>query len=92
MRVNKLDIYRDGGTIKVDTDEGVFYIDRRLNFNGDINTIGDIFDDYPKTGNLVPNGNEIKRKIYDALEGYEDGFYKENHVEGIRTFIKLNQQ
>ena len=83
MRINKLDTYKDGGTIKVDTDEGIFYIDRRM---GD--TDGLVYDDYPSRGNIIPNGNEIKRKIYDALEGYEDGFYKENNVEGIRRFIK----
>ena len=88
MKINKLDTYRDGGTIKVETNEGTFYIDRRLNPKGDIDTIGEVFDDYPNRGNLIPKTNEIKIKIYDALEGYEDGFYKENHIEGIRTFIK----
>ncbi len=87
MRINKLDTALDGGTIKVDTDEGIFYIDRRM---GD--TDGLVYDDYPSRGNIIPNGNEIKRKIYDALEGYEDGVYKENHVEGIRTFIKPKQR
>jgi hypothetical protein len=91
MKVNRLETYRDGGTIKVDTDEGVFYIDRRLPRNKDIDTIGKVFDDYPERGNLVANGNEIKIKIYDALEGYEDGFYKENHVDAIRTFINIHR-
>lgn len=27
MIIHKLETYRDGGTIKVDTDKGVFYID-----------------------------------------------------------------
>jgi hypothetical protein len=92
MKITKLDIYKDGGTIKVETNEGTFYIDRRLNNKGDIDTIGEVFDDYPNQGNLIPNVNEIKIKIYDALEGYEDEFYKENHIDAIRTFIKPKQR
>ena len=87
MRINRLNTYRDGGTIKVETNKGIFYIYRR---RGD--TDGLVYDDYPSRGNIIPNGDEIKMEIYYALEGYEDGFYKENHVEGIRTFIKPKQR
>jgi hypothetical protein len=90
MKIINLDVYRDGGTIKVETDKGDFYIDRRLNFNNDIETIGEVFDDYPKRGNLIPNSNELKKEIYEALKDYDDGFYEEEHVEALRTFIKEN--
>lgn len=30
MIINNIDVYRDGGTVKVETNEGIFYIDRRI--------------------------------------------------------------
>jgi hypothetical protein len=86
MIINNIDVYRDGGTIKVETNEGTFYIDRRIRTE----TKANVYDDYPKSGNIIDNGEEIKQRLYDSLESYEHPFYK--NIEGIREFIKPKQR
>jgi hypothetical protein len=97
MIINKLETYRDGGTIKVDTDKGVFYIDRRLSWpwrlssNNKVYTTGKVYDDYPSRGNRLSNGNEIKKEIYLALENYTDDFYQKTNIDAIRSFLIKNK-
>ena len=86
MIINNIDVYRDGGTVKVETNEGIFYIDRRIRTE----TKGGVYDDYPNKGNIIDNGEEIKQRLYNSMEGYEHPFYK--NIEGIREFIKPKQR
>ena len=86
MRINNIDMYLDGGTIKIDTTEGIFYIDRRI----DTETKEVVYNDYPKTGEVMDNSDEIKQKIYDAMEGYTHTFYK--NMDSIRESIKPKQR
>jgi hypothetical protein len=52
MVVRSIDIYKDGGTFLVETDQGNFYIDRR--FGTDLVPVnpskGFVFKDYPERG------------------------------------------
>ena len=91
MIIHKLETYRDGGTIKVDTDKGVFYIDRRIFTNNKVYTTGKVYDDYPGRGNRLLNGNEIKKEIYLALENYTDDFYQKVNIDAIRSFLNQNK-
>ena len=86
MIINNIDVYKDGGTVKVETNEGTFYIDRRIGTE----TRANVYDDYPNRGNRRENGEEIKQRLYDSLEGYEHPFYK--NIDSIREFIKPKQR
>lgn len=68
MKILRIDSYIDGGTIEITTDEGVYCIDNRL-FS---NLKGKIFFNYPKDDNrnIVPNQNEIKAELINALAEY----------------------
>lgn len=86
MKINNIGACLDGGTVKVETNEGTFYIDRRIGTE----TKGNVYDDYPDRGNIMDNGEEIKQRLYNSLEGYEHPFYK--NIESIREFIKPKQR
>ena len=86
MTINNIDVYRDGGTVKVETNEGTFYVDRRIGTE----TKANVYNDYPNRGNIMDNGEEIKQRLYNSMEGYEHPFYK--NIESIRDFIKPKQR
>ena len=54
--------YKDGGTLKIEISEGVFYIDRRISTK----TPNQIYDDYPDKGNIIEDIhiiNKIKSEL-----------------------------
>lgn len=68
MKILKIDGYKDGGTIEITTDNKVFCIDNRICSE----TKGIIFENYPRgnDSNIVPNQEEIKSEIKNALSEY----------------------
>lgn len=68
MEVIKIDGYLDGGTIKIVTNEEIYYIDSRIGTT----TKGSIFFNYPKddNSNIVEEQDEVKSKLKNALEKY----------------------
>ena len=50
MKISNINFYKDGGTVVIVTDEGDFYVDRRVGTT----TENKVFDSYPDTGNEVP--------------------------------------
>jgi hypothetical protein len=47
MEIKKFEMYRDGGTIELTTDKGIFCFDNRIRSN----TKGRLYDGYPKKDN-----------------------------------------
>jgi hypothetical protein len=75
MNILKMDMYKDGGTIEIKTDEGEFCIDDRL-FS---DYKGKIFKGYPQNDNknLILNQEKIKYDLLVALKNYNEdkGFF-----------------
>jgi hypothetical protein len=66
--------YRDGGTVEIQTIDGEYYIDFRLNTM----TYGSFYDRYPKNGvQPITLSDEIIEKILEGLELFESEFYGE---------------
>jgi hypothetical protein len=88
MKVLNFQQYRDGGTTMIETDQGTFAFDRRLQTK----TEGFIFEGYPKedNSNIIKNSGELEKEIIEALKNYEDieGFYQES----IKFFLEERQQ
>jgi hypothetical protein len=65
MRLIKINGYLDGGTIILETDEGTFYIDRRIGTK----TPEQLYDKYPdKPDAEIIRNDIIKSKLVNALE------------------------
>lgn len=62
MTVKRVDIYKDGGTFLVETDEGTFYIDRRI--GNPLNPHkGFVFNGYPERGTIVSTATALELKV-----------------------------
>ena len=81
MVVKKIDVYKDGGTVLIATDGGVFYIDNRL----DSKTKKELFFVYPDKGDpiLEPKRSELRIKLTEAMNNYKDRFYSNEHIQAI---------
>jgi hypothetical protein len=68
MKIIKIDGYKDGGTIKIDTTKGVYCIDCRIRTS----TKGSIYCNYPEkdNSNIAPNQDELKVELIDTLAKY----------------------
>ena len=70
MEITKIDVYLDGGTIKIIATDEIYCIDSRIKTK----TKGSIFFGYPKhdNSNIVPNQDNIKTEMKTALEKYTE--------------------
>jgi hypothetical protein len=82
MKVLKFDVYRDGGTIEITTNEGVFCVDGRINTK----TRDAFYFGYPNDddSNVITNSRNLELEIIEALKSYEDIFFD----EAIKLFIE----
>jgi hypothetical protein len=80
MKINDYKMYKDGGSIEVDTNRGTYCFDYRINSA----TKGRLFRGYPKDdmSNLIDDSREIEIELWGELKKY-DGFEndKENDKE-----------
>ena len=74
MEIKKFEIFLDGGTIKITTDEGIFCFDHRIRTT----TEGRLYDGMPKddNSNLIENSDELEGKIIESLKFFRDDFYQ----------------
>lgn len=70
MKIFNLEFYFDGGTAEVDTDEGKFFVDRRLSSESCA-----ISSKYPGEGEPLPAQRALAHQLMGALVEY-DGEYK----------------
>lgn len=67
MRVTSLGMIRDGGTIEVSTDFGVFFVDRRIGSQ----TEGTVYAAYPRDATVPPvTDSKVLRQVTMALAQY----------------------
>ena len=66
MKITKFSVYKDGGTIEITTDKGIFCFDDRL-FS---KTSGRLYNGYPKDddSNLIEDSSELEQEIIKALK------------------------
>jgi hypothetical protein len=82
IEIKGFDMYRDGGTIKITTNEGIFCFDGRLGST----TKGRLYYGYPMDddmrqiagalGKLIENSEELEYKIIKSLKSYKNDFYQ----------------
>jgi hypothetical protein len=86
MEIKKFEMYRDGGTIELTTDKGIFCFDKRIRSN----TKGRLYDGYPKkdNSNLIENSDELEQELIDSLKSFKSDFYQSS----IDYFIKSKQK
>ena len=67
-------MYRDGGTIEIETDKGIYCYDNRIMTK----TKGCLYENYPKddNSNLISNSHELEKEIIEALKNYKNDFYR----------------
>lgn len=82
MKILKFKMYKDGGTVEISTNKGIFCFDNRM-FN---KTKGMIYDGYPKgdNSNLIENSEKLKMELIEKLENYKN----ESYQSSIDHFIK----
>ena len=86
MEINNFKIYKDGGTIELTTDKGIFCFDERIRSN----TKGRLYDGYPKrdNSNLIENSDDLEQELIDSLKSFKSDFYQSS----IDYFIKSKQK
>lgn len=85
MEIKKFEMYRDGGTIELTTDKGIFCFDERIGSN----TKGRLYEGYPKrdNSNIIENSYELEEELIDSLKTFKSDFYQSS----IDYFIKKNK-
>jgi len=86
MEIKKFEMYRDGGTIELTTDKGIFCFDKRIRSN----TKGRLYEGYPKrdNSNLIENSDDLEQELIDSLKSFKSDFYQSS----IDYFIKSKQK
>jgi len=74
IEIKSFDMYRDGGTIRISTNEGIFCFDDRQMST----TKGRLYYGYPKPddSNLIENSEELEYKIIKSLKSYKNKLYQ----------------
>lgn len=89
MNIVSIDSYRDGGTVRIITDEGDYCIDNRMLSK----TTGKVFiGSYPEddNSNLDNFQDEIKMAIIDSLKNYQTYDNKSWSKWNLRILELLN--
>jgi len=83
MKVLDYNVYKDGGTVVITTNEGVYSYDNRIHST----TRGKLYEGYPKgnDSNIINESIEIEKKILDALKEYKNSFYEASITDLIKN-------
>ena len=86
MEIKKFEMFLDGGTIKITTDEGIFCFDERIGSN----TKGRLYQGYPKddNSNLIETSEDLETELIGCLKLYKNDFYQSS----IDYFINSKQK
>ena len=70
MRIIEVNSYRDGGTVQIDTDEGVFCFDGRIGSS----TKGRLYNGYPMrdNSNLIEDYETLEIQLIKTFISYKD--------------------
>ena len=70
MKIISYDNFLDGGTLKLETDKGTYFVDGRIGTK----TQDEIYDAYPDDEGAKIISAEIKEEIKKCLKGYHDQY------------------
>jgi hypothetical protein len=86
MEIKKFEMYRDGGTIELTTDKGIFCFDDRIGSN----TKGRLYEGYPRrdNSNIIENSDGLEQELIDSLKSFKNDFYQSS----IDYFINSKQK
>lgn len=86
MEIKKFEMYRDGGTIELTTDKGIFCFDERIGSS----TNGRLYEGYPKrdNSNLIKNSDDLEQELIDSLKSFKSDLYQSS----IDYFINSKQK
>jgi len=86
IEIKGFDIYRDGGTIKITTNEGIFCFDDRLMST----TKGRLYFGYPMDddSNIIENSEELEYKIIKSLKSHKNETYQKSFLVSLETYQK----
>jgi len=81
-------MYKDGGTIEIHTEYGIYCIDNRLQSR----TKGRLYNGYPKDDNtnIIDETGFMKKEILEYLQQTDNQFHKK-HEEQIVNLFNTNQ-
>jgi len=90
MKINKITPIRDGGSIELNTSEGIYIIDNRF----ESNTKGQLYLNYPNDNNdnLIDNQKELAEQLLEGLFHYNNsnGLFNSsfNPLVNVETQLK----
>jgi len=90
MKVLDYNVYLDGGTILITTNDGTYSYDNRISST----TKGKLYLGYPRgdDSNIVIDSDEIEEKIIDALKDYKNLLYDasiEDLIKNKNILLKI---
>ena len=87
MEIKGYDMFSDGGTIQITTDEGIFCFDDRLMST----TKGRLYSGYPidNNSNLIENSEELEYRIIKSLKSYKNETYQKSIDHLVKSKIHL---
>jgi len=70
MEIKSFILFRDGGTVRIETDKGIFCFDNRIGTK----TKGALYADLPKddNSNLIENSHDLEKELIESLRHYKD--------------------
>jgi len=86
MEIKKFEMYRDGGTIELTTNKGIFCFDERIGSSAN----GRLYEGYPKrdNSNLIENSDDLEQELIDSLKSFKCDLYQSS----IDYFINSKQK
>lgn len=83
MTILNVDFYRDGGSTVIDTDQGLFIIDGRINSS----TTNQLY--YNDFNNPIKeNVSNIKKQLRNGLKKYTSTYYSSNTIQNVIGKLK----
>ena len=89
MKIEKIEMYLDGGTIELTTDKGIYCFDDRIQSN----TNGRLYEGYPKddNSNLIENSKDLEEKLIENLKSFKSDYYQSS-IDYFISNYKLKQK
>ena len=87
IEIKDFDMYTDGGTIRIWTNEGIFCFDDRLMST----TKGRLYSGYPMDddSNLIENSKELEYRIIKSLKSYKNETYQKSIDHFVKSKLHL---
>jgi hypothetical protein len=92
MEIVSFQTFRDGGTIEITTSDGTkYFIGNKLS-----NRENKVYSLYPRHEDgdkfLLPNSDELLRKIVNALQKYKSDFYQKSIDHFVNTYLREQRE